>query len=251
MMKGRLYPLVGGRAMRPFATDPTPIRPGRLSALWSLSAVLLVAPVHAATPLPTVHPPKREAGRVARPVAAKRRKSGVSSTDEEYVHVYYELSPSRGFHIYVRAPSGAQREITDEPGWEVRHKKALEAHHHARREHYIRLHPEMDSTTRTAIEAGWLTRGMTTEQARACAGRPVEEKRTLTRDGLIEDWRYGMELLDGTGELPHDDVARSCAGPGSGGRVSSCVLHFVDGILMGWDSLSAGVAPAVRRDPPP
>ncbi len=244
MMKLWPHAVADGEAIAPIPR----IRARRLSALWSLSAVLLVAPARGAAPVPSVHPPKRDTTGVTRPATPKRRKGGGASRDDEYAHVYYEFSARRGFHVYVRDVSGVQREITDEPGWEARHVKALEAHHRARRERYIRRHPEVDVTTRGAIEVGRLLRGMTTEQARACAGRPVEEKRMLTREGLIEDWRYGMELLDGTGELPHFDVAQSCAGPSVRGRVASCVLHFIDGVLVDWESPGTGTAAAARRD---
>lgn len=248
-MKLRLRSAVSGGVVppRPAAALVDAVTSWRLSALWSLSAVLLAVPVQATPPAPTVHPPKKHATpAVSRPAAAKRRKHDLASTDDEYAHVYYEFSPSRGFHVYVRAAGGSVREITDEPGWEARHRKALEAHHRERRERYIRLHRELDPTLRNAIEAGRLVQGMTTEQARACAGRPVEEKRTLTRDALVEDWRYGVELLDGTGELPHFDIAESC-GPGVRGNASSCVLHFVDGVLVGWESPAIGTA---RRGAP-
>ncbi len=243
MMKLWPHGPVHGRTIPPLP----PIRAWRLSALWSLSAVLLVAPARGAAPAPPIHPSKRDTAGVARPAAPKRRKGSGASRGDEYAHVYYEFSARRGFHVYVRDVSGVQREITDEPGWEGRHIKALEAHHRARRERYIRRHPGMDAAMRKAIEAGRLLHGMTTEQARACAGRPVEEKRMLTREGLIEDWRYGMELLDGTGELPHFDVAQSCAGPSVRGHVGSCVLHFIDGVLVDWESPGTGTA-AARRD---
>ncbi len=247
MKRLRLTPAVNGHAMLPVPVTAASIRPWRLSALWSLSAVLLVAPAHGAALVPTAQPPKRHTPRaVARPPTTKRR-----GKDDEYAHVYYELSATRGFHVYVRALGGAQREITDEPGWEARHNKALEAHHRARRERYVRLHPDLAPAMREAIETGRFVRGMTTEQARACAGRPLEEKRVLTHDGLVEDWRYGMELLDGTGELPHFDMAQSCTGPDSRAHGSSCVLHFIDGALVDWESTAAGAATAARRSAPP
>lgn len=172
----------------------------------------------------------------ARPTSGATGEHQPPLADDDYAHVFYQFSAKNGFHVFIRTAEGTQREITDEPGWEARHKAALQRHHQTRRQAYVRAHPELDARIRNAITDGKLLHGMTTEQVRACAGDPVDTNRVLTPEGLVEEWRYGIVLPGATGELP----LLSGDGPCGEGQVApkghACVLHFLDGVLSTWET---------------
>lgn len=185
--------------------------------------------------------PGRAAERTGTPTAGLSAESTSASTPgtplnpaDDYAHVFYQFSATRGFHVFIHTAQGTEREITDEPGWEARHQAALEAHNGARRQDYVQAHPELPSAIRDMILTGGLARGMATEQVRASAGDPVEEHRTLTRNGLLEEWRYGITRPERTGELPLLDAPSVCAEGRVVRKGQTCVLHFLDGRLITW-----------------
>lgn len=175
------------------------------------------------------------------PAPAADRRPDLQPAADDYAHVFYELSETRGFHVFVRTANGGEREITGEPDWQGRHKAALQRLRQTRREDYVRRHSELDPWIRDAVTAGMLVQGMNTEQVRACVGNAIAESRTLTREGLVEEWRYGMAPVHEAGELSMLEGENPCgsAKPITGGR--ECLLHFRDGVLVGWESpVSAG-----------
>lgn len=167
---------------------------------------------------------------------------GVPLADDDYAHVFYEFSATRGVRLFIRAAGGGGREITTEPGWQNRHQAALERLRQTRREDYLRAHPDSDPAIRNAVITGMLLQGMTTEQVRACLGDAVAESRTLTPAGLVEDWRYGILPLGTAGELLLLDGEDACGKGEASARARECILHFLDGVLVGWDSSASGRA---------
>ncbi len=210
-------------------------RPGSMLLVGALLPVLACARVGRGDDAQTL--PSASAG----PVSSRAQTPGAANdyqpplAEDDYAHVFYQFSRTHGFHVFIRTAAGTQREITDEPGWEARHKAALRDHNHMRRQAYIRSHPELDARIRDAISEGKLVHSMTTEQVRACAGDPVDSSRVLMPEGLVEEWHFGIVLPDTTGELPLLD-----GDPCTEGQIApkghGCVLHFLDGVLSTWET---------------
>lgn len=165
--------------------------------------------------------------------------------EDDYAHVFYQFSRGGGFHVFIRTAAGTQREITDEPGWEARHRAALQRQYRSRRQSYIDTHSDLDPRIRNAISEGKLVHGMTTEEVRACAGDPIEANRILTREGLVEEWRYGIILPDTTGELPLLDDS-PCTEGQAAPKGHGCVLQFLDGVLSTWKTAESQRATDTR-----
>jgi hypothetical protein len=208
-----------------------------LRALVTLVVVLCPLPTRGGEPTTT----PRTSGHSSLPPASGPR-PGMPQAGGDYAHVFYEFSAARGVRLFIRAADGGEREITTEPDWQRRHKAALERLRQTRREEYIRAHPDLDPAISNAIATGILLQGMATEQVRACLGDAVAESRTLTREGLVEEWRYGMPPLDAAGELSLLDGEDACGKGKAIARGRECILHFVDGVLAGWESRASGRA---------
>jgi hypothetical protein len=208
-----------------------------LRALVTLVVVLCTLPTRGSE-LPST---PQTSGHSSLPPASGPR-PGMPQAGDDYAHVFYEFSAAHGVRLFIHAADGREREITTEPDWQSRHKTALERLRQTRREDYIRAHPDLDPAIRNAIATGIVVAGMATEQVRACLGDAVAEIRTLTRQGLVEEWRYGMPPLETAGELSVLDGEDACGKGKAIARGRECILHFVDGVLAGWESSASGRA---------
>jgi len=181
--------------------------------------------------------------------AFTRANSVSAQNGDDYAHVFYEFSATRGVRLFIRAAGGGARDITTEPEWQSRHKEALERLRRKRRDDYVQAHTEMDPTLRDAVTAGILRQGMTTEQVRACVGDAASESRTLAREGLVEVWRYSIPPLATTGELSILEGEDVCGKGKFLRRGRECVLYFRDGVLVSWETPDGAQADAKASHP--
>jgi hypothetical protein len=120
--------------------------------LWALvTFVVVLCPLPTRGGEPATTP--QTSGHSSLPPASGPR-PGVPQAGDDYTHVFYEFSAARGVRLFIRAADGGEREITTEPDWQSRHKTALERLRQARREEYIRAHPDLDPAVRNGHRAG-------------------------------------------------------------------------------------------------